>query len=141
MQVQVFQSTNNKKLKRFVWAGRLILLLSIFFLLVFLLTLLHDSKPDLPSLKEQPGLYSKLLHPSNGLILRHNGNKNYQGFRDILLHPVSDIKKNTTLHSSLIRAAFYTPWSLASFSSLKENGYELNMVLPEWYTLSNTSIL
>ena len=138
MQVQVFQSDNNRRWKRFVWVGRVALLLSIFFLLVFSLTLLQDIKPDLPSLKDQPGLYSKLMHPSNGIILRHNANRNYQGYRDILLHPGSEKLKTRRNLSSLIRAAFYTPWSPASFSSLKENGDSLNMVIPEWYTLDNS---
>ena len=144
MQIQVFQSNNNRRWKRFVWLGRLVLVLSIFFLLVFSLTLLKDIKPELPSLPEQPGIYSKLIHPSHGMILQHNANRNYQGFRDILLSHKNDNRKIKILQSSKVRAAFYTPWSPASLSSLKENYEALNMVLPEWYTLSgstNSSII
>src|SRR4249920_3670452 len=132
MQVQVFQSNDSKRWKRFVWIGRVMLVLSAFFLLVFSLTLLKDIKPELPLLPEQPGLYSKLVHPSRGLILSHNANRNYQGFRDILLNRKKETRKPKILQSSLVRAAFYTPWSPASFNSLKENAEALNMVLPEW---------
>jgi spore germination protein YaaH/peptidoglycan/xylan/chitin deacetylase (PgdA/CDA1 family) len=136
MQVQVFQSNDNRRWKRFVWIGRVMIALSSFFLLVFSLTLLKDIKPELPLLPEQPGLYSKLVHPSRGLILSHNANRNYQGFRDILLNHKKENRKPKILQSSLVRAAFYTPWSPASFNSLKENAEALNMVLPEWYTLA-----
>ena len=138
MQVQVFQSNDNRRWKRFVWIGRLMLALISFFLVIFSLTLLKDIKPDLPSLPDTPGIYSKLIHPSSGLMLRHNANSNYQGFRDVLLNHKKETRKSKKLQSSMVRAGFYTPWSPASYHSLKENAGSLNMVLPEWYMLSGT---
>ena len=49
-------------------------------------------------------------------------------------------RRNAAKHVvSSVRAGYYVNWDAASFRSLQDHIDHMNMVLPEWFFLSNTS--
>lgn len=134
---QIFQTNNPTRWKSIKWTSRIILMLVLFLVAVLVLAIRNGTNPNLPNINARAKYYQSKLDPSNNLTFTSPLNKKYKGFRDFLENRQREdsLKKisNTKLKASQIRAAFYTPWQLASFADLQKNGDKLNTVYPEWF--------
>ncbi|MEO9022411.1 MAG: glycosyltransferase [Ginsengibacter sp.] len=139
---QVFQTDKPTRWKRVKWTGRVLLLISIFFLVVLGIALYSGSLPSIPNMQAKAREYQTSLDPSNPLVLKNNQNKRYKGFKDFLFKKLkadslrkikhAGVSKASTL--PIIRAAFYTPWNSAlSLPDLKTNADKINTIFPEWF--------
>ena len=136
-QNQIFQTNSGTRWKSFKWTGRIILIVSIFFLVVTVLAVINARNPILPNFGTKTKAYQDKLDPSNKFTFASHLNKKYKGFKDFLTKKMSEdslkqIKPNTA-KTSIIRAAFYTPWNNASLPDLVKNADKLNTIYPEWF--------
>ena len=140
---QIFQTQNQARWRGFKWTGRIIATVIIFLLSVLVLTIIRGQKPNLPNLNEKSQAYESKLDPTNKLTFESPLNKKYKGFKEYLgkKQREDSINKtvNKTLETSLIRSAFYTPWTLAALTDLKKNANKLNTVYPEWFFIDTTN--
>lgn len=139
---QVFQTDKPTRWKRFKWTGRVILMVSLFFIVVLAIALYSGSLPNIPNLEAKAREYQTTLDPSNPLILKNHQNSKYKGFKDFLINKLKSdslkkiknrgISKANSL--SLIRAAFYTPWNAQrALPDLEKNADKINTIFPEWF--------
>ncbi|MEO8820335.1 MAG: glycosyltransferase [Ginsengibacter sp.] len=147
---QIFQTDKSTRWKRFKWTGRVILMISIFFLIVLGIALYSGSLPNVPNMEAQSREFQTALDPSNPLILKNNQNTKYKGFKDFLFKKLKsdslkriNNKKITASKAnslSLIRAAFYTPWNAKlALPDLEKNADKINTIFPEWFFIDTVT--
>lgn len=143
MSSQIFQTNSAARWKRVKWTTRLILFIAAFFIAVYVLAIVTDKNPSLPSLQNKARAYEEKLDPNKKLTFSNKQNKKFAGFKDFLEKKVAEdslkkIKENA-VKSPLIRAAFYTPWDPAALADLKLNADKLNTIYPEWFFIDSTN--
>ena len=134
MQSQIFQTSSPSRWKKVKWSFRILLFTAIFFIVVVALAIINGKNPSLPNTLDKSQFYQTKLNPSEKLTFTTAQNKKYKGFKDLLEKRKQE--NNITASSfsaSLIRAAFYTPWSITSLPDLKKNAGKLNTIYPEWF--------
>lgn len=147
---QIFQTNKSTRWKRFKWTGRVILMISIFFLIVLGIALYSGSLPNVPNMEAKSREFQTALDPSNPLILKNNQNTKYKGFKDFLFNKLKSdslkkIKNKKITASkanslSLIRAAFYTPWNAnVALPDLEKNADKINTIFPEWFFIDTVT--
>ncbi len=130
LQQQIFHTTSVKRWNITKWIFRLVCLFFILAIPIFIIAL-FQKKPILPSLNKQ----SK---PTNSIVLEKEKSftkaeeKKYAGINTYLQNEKS--KPNTVL-ANKVRAGFYVNWDINSFNSLETHIHELNMVLPECFSI------
>ena len=139
---QIFQTNSNLRWRNFKWSLRILLMVTLFFLIVLVIALARGSSPSPINIESRAKAYENKLDPSNPLTLSYNRNKKYKGFKDFL---VKKIKEDSTKQAKaaanapvkklpFIRSAFYTPWTArTSLPDLQKNGDKLNTIFPEWF--------
>ncbi|POY36411.1 glycosyl transferase family 2 [Solitalea longa] len=142
---QVFQTSNTKRWKRFLWVVRL----CIFFFLVlgttFGIALWRSSGTALPKLSNKNLAYKKILNPDDPIMFRNEQNQSYNKLKAKLLHAKPREIKMRSHHKSnpnepmAIRAGYYVNWDAQSFSTLKTHIDQMNMIMPEWFFVTDTS--
>ena len=143
---QIFQTDNPSRWKRFVWAIRILIVLMAMAVFVVGYSLIMQTSVKLPVFDSQPGKYQKLTDAQ----LKHSLNPyDYQSLdselRRLRENPrnnfyVPHIEQAAQTKKYLpLRAGFYVNWDPQALSSLKTNIRYLNMVLPEWFFVSDTS--
>jgi cellulose synthase/poly-beta-1,6-N-acetylglucosamine synthase-like glycosyltransferase/spore germination protein YaaH/peptidoglycan/xylan/chitin deacetylase (PgdA/CDA1 family) len=139
---QIFQTNKPTRWKSVKWTTRVLVMIAIFFFVVLGVALYSGSQPNLPNMEAKAKQYEITLDPSNPLILKNSQNEKYKGFKDFLLKKVKadSLKKARKGYASkanslsVIRAAFYTPWTAnTSFPDLQKNADKLNTIFPEWF--------
>ena len=144
---QIFQSHKPARWKKVKWTMRVFYLIAIFFLLVLGIALYTGSLPDLPNMQAKAREYETALDPANPLVLRNHQNEKFKGFKTFLFNKFKEdsINKTKSLPSkanalSLIRAAFYTPWTgKTSLPDLIQNADKINTILPEWFFIDTVT--
>ena len=143
---QIFQTNKPTRWKRIKWTTRVLAMIGIFFFVVLGIALYSGSQPNLPNMEAKAKEYQTTLDPSNPLILKNTQNTKYKGFKDFLLKKVkADSLKKVRNKSaskadslSVIRAAFYTPWTAnTSYPDLEKNADKLNTIFPEWFFIDS----
>ena len=145
---QIFQTDRPTRWKRFKWTGRVILMVSLFFIVVLAIALYSGSLPNIPNLEAKAREYQTTLDPSNPLILKNHQNSKYKGFKDFLINKLKSdslkkiknggVSKANSL--SLIRGAFYTPWNaLLALPDLEKNADKINTIFPEWFFIDTVT--
>ena len=155
---QVFQTTTPTRWQRFKWGGRILAFLFLLGIVVLIISLWKDSKPDVPQLNES---LKKILQPDQPFAEKNKLTRDYAGFRQYItakydrkrnfyqpsryqspadlnpfLSPLIDIKgRPFSDFPAGIRAAFYVTWNPQSFYSLRNNISKINLVIPEWFFL------
>lgn len=124
---QIFQSGSPTRWKKVKWSARIAIIVLIFFLAAVAIALKQARKPDMPGFLSGQNVQGAAMNH-----LPHFRNKKYQGFRDFLLHR-QDKKPSKAPASPKIRAAFYSPWSVAALTDLRNNADKLNTIYPEWF--------
>ncbi len=136
---QIFQTDKPTRWKRVKWTGRVILMISIFFIVVLGIALYSGSLPNISNMEAKAREYETTLDPSNPLILKNNQNKKYKGFKDFLFKKLKadSIRKHVASKANslpLIRAVFYTPWGTkTSLPDLVKSVNNINTIFPEWF--------
>jgi peptidoglycan-N-acetylglucosamine deacetylase len=145
---QIFQTDSAKRWRNVKWSFRILSFILLFFVLVLVVALLRGSIPSLPNMEERARVYQAKLDPNNPLTISQGINKKYKGFKDFLDKKIrEDSIKNLKSHqpfnpdeNSLIRAAFYTPWTVnTSLPDLEKNGSKLNTIFPEWFFIDTVT--
>ncbi len=145
---QIFQTDKQTRWRRFKWTGRVILMVSLFFIVVLAIALYSGSLPNIPNMEAKAREYQTALDPSNPLILKNHQNSKYKGFKDFLINKLKSdsvkkiknggISKANSL--SLIRAAFYTPWNKqVALPDLEKNADKINTIFPEWFFIDTVT--
>ena len=139
---QIFQTNKPTRWKSVKWTTRILGMVAVFFFVVLGIALYSGSLPNLPNMEAKAKEYETKLDPSNPLTLKNAQNEKYKGFKDFLFNKVKQdslkrLKNKTPSKAnslSLIRAAFYTPWTgNTSYPDLKKNADKLNTIFPEWF--------
>ena len=134
---QVFQTSNPVRWKSIKWSVRVLLIIGVFLIVVLALAIINGNNPNLPNINTKAKYYESKLDPSNKLTLATPLNKKYKGFRDFLVNKQKEdsLKKVTkySIKTSLIRGAFYTPWTASALPDLVKNANKLNTIYPEWF--------
>lgn len=145
---QIFQTDKPTRWKRFKWTGRVILMITVFFIVVLGIALYSGSLPNIPNLEAKAREYQIALDPSNPLTLKNRQNSKYKGFKNFLVNKLKSdslkrLKNNQPSKArnlSLIRAAFYTPWNgKAALQDLEKNADKINTIFPEWFFIDTVT--
>ena len=144
---QIFQSHKPARWKRIKWTMRVFYLIAIFFLVVLAIALYTGAAPNLPNMQTKAREYETALDPGNPLVLRNHQNEKFKGFKNFLFNKLKQdsLKRAKSLPSkanslSLIRAAFYTPWTgKTSLPDLIKNADKINTILPEWFFIDTVT--
>ncbi|HEY8661780.1 MAG TPA: glycosyltransferase [Hanamia sp.] len=145
---QIFQTNKPTRWKSVKWTSRVLILIAVFFFLVLGFAIYSGSQPNLPNMEAKAKEYETTFDPSNPLILKNNQNSKFKGFKDFLLKKVKadslkKIKNRSASKAnslSLIRAAFYTPWTaITSYPDLKQNADKINTIFPEWFFIDTVT--
>ncbi|MEP6948271.1 MAG: glycosyltransferase [Ginsengibacter sp.] len=139
---QIFQTNKPTRWKSVKWTTRVLAMIAVFFFVVLGIALYSGSLPNLPNMEAKAREYETTLDPSNPLTLKNTQNAKYKGFKDFLfrkeradsLRRVKNRSASKANSLSVIRAAFYTPWTAnTSFPDLQKNADKLNTIFPEWF--------
>ncbi len=145
---QIFQTSKPTRWKSVQWTTRVLLIVAIFFFVVLGVALYSGSLPSLPNMQAKAKEYETKLDPSNPLTLKNAQNEKYKGFKDFLLkklradsiNKVKNISASKAISLSVIRAAFYTPWTAnTSYPDLLKNADKLNTIFPEWFFIDTAN--
>ena len=143
---QVFYTPDSSRWKRFLWVVKIVAVLLVIGIASILISLFHKQVFKLPTLREHLALSQedskkfttadiKAKETAHFLKLakearNHEGHDFYK--RDKVIP--GEVKKYEP-----VRAGFYVNWDIQSKFSLKQNASKLNMVLPEWLFVQDTS--
>ncbi len=139
---QIFQTNKPTRWKSVQWTSRILAIVGVFFFVVLGIALYSGSLPNLPNMEAKAKEFKTTLDPSNPLVLKNAQNTRFKGFKDFLFKKLkTDSLKNATVKGaskanslSLIRAAFYTPWTgTTSYPDLQKYASKLNTIFPEWF--------
>ncbi len=138
---QVFQTNDPARWKRVKWTGRVFLFVILFFLLILGFALYRAYNPSLPELENKAEAYKKILNPGKGVIFANAKNKDYNGFRDVLFNKINRQLNNRNDSTRPLRMAFYTNWGAQSMSSLDRALGKIDVLIPEWIFINDTTYL
>jgi len=145
---QIFQTNKPTRWRRVKWTGRVIVLISIFFIVVLGIALYSGSLPNIPNMEAKAREYQTALDPSNPLILKNRQNTKYKGFKSFLfkklkadsLNKIKNPGASKADSLSLIRAVFYTPWNASvALPDLENNADKINTIFPEWFFIDTVT--
>ena len=145
---QIFQTDKSTRWKRTKWTARVILMITVFFIVVLGIALYSGSLPNISNMEAKAREYQTAIDPSNPLVLKNSQNEKYKGFKNFLFNKLKTdslnrIKKNGASKTDslpLIRAAFYTPWDAkGALPDLKNNINNINTIFPEWFFIDTVT--
>ena len=140
---QIFQTSNPARWKSIKWSIRILLIVILFLIVVVALAIINGINPNLPNINTKAKYYESKLDPANKLTLSTPLNNKYKGFRDFLVNKQKEdsIKKvnKYSIKTSLIRGAFYTPWTAEALHDLTKNANKLNTIYPEWFFIDSVN--
>jgi spore germination protein YaaH len=142
----VFYSPDSSRWKRFLWLVKIVTVLLLFGIGAILISLFHRQVFKLPSLREHLAL-SAAEHQKYAtaditaketahfikLAKKTRAHKGHDFYKKDTIIP------GETKKYELVRAAFYVNWDIQSKFSLNQNASKLNMVLPQWLFVQDTS--
>ncbi len=142
----VFYSQNPSRWKRFKWLVKIIAVILVIAITSILVSLFHRQVFRLPTLREHLVLSQKDSEKfkSKDIELAEI-NKFMELAREARTHTGHDFyKKNKILPGEIrkykpVRAAFYVNWDIQSKYSLIQNASKINMVLPEWLFVQDST--
>jgi poly-beta-1,6 N-acetyl-D-glucosamine synthase len=145
-QLQVFQTLEPTRWHRFMWISRIMLLVLVFSIAAIIISLFQKQIIHIPEIRERAEMYNKLTLKEAKLALntpeqiifhksltaiRLKKNREFYHF------PFTKAQKNDPYYP--VRAAFYVNWDMQSAFSLRNSIKSLNMVLPEWFFVPDSS--
>ena len=148
MSNKVFQSNSPKRWKRFQWAYRLLAVTIIICSCFAFASLYKNAYVLLPKVTDENETYKKIVNPEAPITLPSTQNKEYKKLRGKIsvtgTHGTCSKKENlpatkASVTHTPIHAGFYVNWDLQAFYSLKNNIKSMNMVIPEWLFVSDST--
>jgi peptidoglycan-N-acetylglucosamine deacetylase len=139
---QVFQSASPARWKRVSWGTRVLLFFIVLGIVAIAVAVLSKDAPFLPRLVDQNNLYKRVLNPDAPTTIKTKRINDFHKLRkraDTLDKRIENNRFGRLKPGSKIRAGYYVNWDAASFRSLSDRISHMNMVLPEWIFLSDTS--
>ena len=145
-QLQVFQTLEPTRWRRFMWMTRVLILVIALSITAIIISLFQKQIIHIPEIRERAEMYNKLtlkeakiaLNTPERLIfhksltaIRLKKNREFYHF------PVTHVQKKLPFFP--VRAAFYVNWDMQSNFSLRNSIKKLNMVLPEWFFVPDSS--
>ena len=142
----IFYSSDSSRWKRFLWVIKILLVLILFGIASILISLFHRQVFKLPTLREHLALSQedtrkfatadiKAKETEHFLKLAKlaRAREGHDFYKHDKIFP-GEIQKYTP-----VRAGFYVNWDIQSKFSLKQNASKLNMVIPEWLFIQDSS--
>lgn len=145
---QVFQTDEPKRWKRFQWLFRTFLVVFVLLSVTFAISLFgYQKKVQLPNLDVKIKALRKLTADEMSVAFSPQSKKEFKAdIQQVRARTKNHglYEKHVTLPSNQevefpIRAAFYVNWDVQSRYSLEYNASELNMVLPEWFFVTDST--
>ncbi len=142
----VFYSINSSRWKRFLWVVKILSVFAAIGVGCIMFSLFHKQVFKLPTLREHLMLAQKegLKYKSADVKAAENEyfvklakeariRKEHNFYKKDKVIP-GEIKKYTP-----VRAGFYVNWDIQSRYSLDQDASKMNMILPEWLSIQDTS--
>jgi peptidoglycan-N-acetylglucosamine deacetylase len=140
---QVFQSATPKRWKRFSWGSRVLIFFVVLGIIAIGVAVLSKDAPFLPKLVDQNNLYKRVLNPDAPTTIKTKRINDFNRLRtraDTLAKRLETSRRNKLKPvQNKIRAGYYVNWDASSFRTLQDRIDHMNMVLPEWIFISDTS--
>jgi len=141
---QVFQSADSRRWKRVSWGTRILLFFIVLGIIAISVAVLSKDATFLPKLVDQNSLYKKVLNPDAPTTIKTKRISDFQKLRkrvDTLEKRIIQTRRNAAKNTvkNQVRAGFMVNWDAASGRSLEDHIDHMNMVLPEWIFLNDTS--
>ncbi|MEI7677232.1 MAG: glycosyltransferase [Bacteroidales bacterium] len=145
---QIFQTDKPTRWNRFQWLFRSFLVVFLLLSVTFIISLLgHQRSVKLPDIEVKKKKLQKLTAEEMSAAFSPQAKKEFKAdIRKIrALNKDHDLyEKKVALPANRqiefpIRAAFYVNWDVQSKYSLEYNASELNMVLPEWFFVTDST--
>jgi len=142
----IFYSTNTSRWKRFLWVVKILAVLLIVGIASILISLFHKQVFKLPTLREHLALSQEDIQKFSTVDIKAKETAHFLKLaKEARTHEGHNFyKKDKIIPGEVkkigpIRAGFYVNWDIQSKFSLKQNASKLNMVLPEWLFVQDTS--
>lgn len=142
----VFYSSDPSRWKRFLWGAKIIGVILLIGIASILISLFHKQVFKLPTLREHLALS---LEDSRKFTTADIKSKETAHFlklaKEASIREGHDFyKRDRVIPGQVkkyepVRAGFYVNWDIQSKFSLKQNASKLNMILPEWLFVQDTS--
>ena len=142
----VFYSSDPSRWKRFLWGAKIIGVILLIGIASILISLFHKQVFKLPTLREHLALS---LEDSRKFTTADIKSKETDHFlklaKEARIREGHDFyKRDRVIPGQVkkyepVRAGFYVNWDIQSKFSLKQNASKLNMILPEWLFVQDTS--
>jgi cellulose synthase/poly-beta-1,6-N-acetylglucosamine synthase-like glycosyltransferase/spore germination protein YaaH/peptidoglycan/xylan/chitin deacetylase (PgdA/CDA1 family) len=158
MNKQVFQTDDKARWMKFKWTARVVVFFAIMLIAIFITMFIIDRIPSVPFRQD----YRSAMTASRPFLQETKYSREYKGFRQFISerkqhNNYAQEKQNRlrrlrrfdsadslqeknidswTDFSAGIRAGFYVSWDPKSFTSLRRNIHNLNLVMPEWIFLN-----
>ena len=145
-QLQVFQTLEPTRWRRFMWIIRVLMLVIALCITAIVISLFQKQIIHIPEIRERAEMYNKLTQIEARTALNTPERKIFHKSlkairlkkdREFYRFPFSRAQKSNPFHP--VRAAFYVNWDLQSTYSLRNSIKHLNMVLPEWFFVPDSS--
>lgn len=143
---QIFQTTEPKRWRRFIWIIRVMAVFLGLSLAAIIISLFQKQLIHIPEIRERSEIYNRLTEIEAKTALKKREEKLFKKSlkkiraekqREFYHFPIARMQKNNPFHP--VRAAFYVNWDLQSNFSLRNSISHLNMVLPEWMFVPDSS--
>ena len=142
----VFYSQSSSRWKRFLWAVKIVVIILLVAIASILISLFHKQVFKLPTLREHLLLTQKESNKFNSKDLELAEVKRFMELsKEARTHQGHDFyKKDKVLPGEVrkyrpVRAGFYVNWDIQSKYSLIQNASKINMVLPEWLFVQDST--
>lgn len=142
----VFYSTNTSRWNRFLWLIKIVSVLLLIGISSILISLFHKQAFKLPTLREHLALTQEDDQKFATADIKAKETAHFLKLaREARMREGHDFyKKDKIIPGEArkyepVRAGFYVNWDIQSKFSLKQNASKLNMVLPEWLFVQDTS--
>ena len=141
----IFYTDSASRWKRFRWGIRILAVLLIIAVVSITVSMFRKQSMKLPPLKEQSGMFRKVTDS----VMSKSDQKEYKRLEKIIsearktrkheFYPEKKAIPGFIRNYYPVKAAFYVNWDPQSEASLKRNISKLNMVLPEWLFITDSS--
>ena len=144
--LQIFQTLEPTRWRRFMWIIRLLIFVIVLSIAAIVISLYQKQIIHIPEIRERAEMYNRLTQKEAKIALNTPEQKIFHKSlkairmkkeREFYHFPFSHAQKNNPFHP--VRAAFYVNWDLQSTFSLRSSIKHLNMVLPEWFFVPDSS--
>jgi len=142
----VFYSTNPNRWKRFLWVVKIFSVLIFIGVVCLSFSLLHKQVFRLPSLHEHLMLSQNENLKYNSADLQAAESEHFKklALEARTLKEHNFYKKDKVIPGEVrkympVRAGFYVNWDIQSKYSLDQNASKMNMILPEWLFIQDTT--